>query len=227
MHLARRYATLLAVALLFTLLASSSFAAPLTVLAGTYVVTGAPAVVGATTTTQIAVQVANTGDETWASSSPNPVDLSYHWYDASGTAVIWDGIRTPLGADVAPGGTRSVTASVTAPATAGVYTLRFALQPMNGDHLGVAPHREFLLVSPAAADTSVAPTGYQGTVDLSKQTTGAAHPAVWSLDPPAGASGEPFSITRNDAGHQGIVFEVTTSSGPVRFGLILIGKIEA
>lgn len=109
----------------------------------------------------------------------------------------------------------------------GVYTLRFALQPMNGDHLGVAPHGEFLLVCPAAADTSVAPTGYQGTVDLSKQTTGAAHPAVWSLDPPAGASGEQLSITRNDAGHQGIVFEVTTSSGPVRFGLILIGKIEA
>jgi hypothetical protein len=109
----------------------------------------------------------------------------------------------------------------------GVYTLRYALQPMNGDHLGVAPHREFLLVCPAAADTAVAPTGYQGTVDLSKQTTGAAHPAVWSLDPPTGATDQPLSAYRNDAGHQGIVFEVGTSSGPIRFGLILIGKIEA
>src|SRR5262245_46409060 len=32
----------------------------------------------------------------------------------------------------------------------GVYTLRFALQPANGDHLGVSPNREFLLMSPAA-----------------------------------------------------------------------------
>lgn len=109
----------------------------------------------------------------------------------------------------------------------GVYTLRYALQPMNGDHLGVSPHREFLLVSPAAADIAAAPTGYQGTVDLSKQTTGAAHPAAWSLDPPSGAAGQPLTAYRNDAGHQGIVFEISTASGPIRFGLILIGKIEA
>ncbi len=108
----------------------------------------------------------------------------------------------------------------------GVYTLRYALQPMNGDHLGVSPHREFLLVCPAAADTAVAPTGYQGTVDLSKQTTGAAHPAAWSIDPPA-ATDAALSGHRNDAGHQGIVFQVQTSSGPLSFGLILIGKIEA
>ena len=28
----------------------------------------------------------------------------------------------------------------------GVYTLRYALQPQNGDHLGAAPNREFLLL---------------------------------------------------------------------------------
>lgn len=110
---------------------------------------------------------------------------------------------------------------------AGVYTLRFALQPMNRDHLGVAPHREFLLVCPAGADTAVAPTGHEGAVDLAKQTTGVAHPAIWSLDPPSGAPGEPLSGYQNDAGHKGIMFEVQTTSGPLRFGLILIGKIEA
>jgi hypothetical protein len=109
----------------------------------------------------------------------------------------------------------------------GVYTLRFALQPMNGDHLGVSPHREFLLVSPAAADLSPAPIGYQGTIDLSKQTTGASHPAAWSLDPPSGAPGESLSNYRNEAGHEGIVFEVQTATGSLKFGLILIGKIEA
>ncbi len=108
----------------------------------------------------------------------------------------------------------------------GVYTLRYALQPMNGDHLGVSPHREFLLVCPAAVDTDPAPAGYQGTVDLSKQTTGVAHPAAWSLDPPV-STAAPLAGYKNDAGHEGIAMQVSTSRGPLTLGLILIGKIEA
>jgi hypothetical protein len=110
----------------------------------------------------------------------------------------------------------------------GVYTLRYGIQPANGDHLGVSPFREFLLLSPAAADTDVKPTGHDGTVDLSKQTIGGSHPAVWSLDPPVLADGAPLSPTTNDAGHEAIVFEVPTAAGaPLRFGLILVGKIDA
>jgi hypothetical protein len=110
----------------------------------------------------------------------------------------------------------------------GVYTLRYGIQPANGDHLGVSPYREFLLLSPASADTDVKPTGHEGTVDLSKQTIGGSHPAVWSLDPPALSDGAPLSTRTNDAGHEAVVFEVPTSSGaPLRFGLILVGKIDA
>lgn len=108
----------------------------------------------------------------------------------------------------------------------GVYTLRYGLQPMNGDHLGVSPFREFLLVSPASADTAPAPVGHQGAVDLSKQTIGASHPAVWSIDPPV-AEGQPLTSYTSDEGHQGIVFDVATRGGAMKFGLILIGKIEA
>jgi hypothetical protein len=105
----------------------------------------------------------------------------------------------------------------------GVYTLRFALQPPNGDHLGVSPFREFLLVIPAAADTDPRPAGHDRTIELSKQTTGASHPSVWSIDPPA-SSDPPLSAYTNDAGHHGLVFEI---AGALRFGLILVGKIEA
>jgi hypothetical protein len=104
----------------------------------------------------------------------------------------------------------------------GVYTLRFALQPMNGDHLGVSPYREFLLVCPARADTNPAPAGHQGAVELSRQTTGASHPAVWSIDPPS-ATGEPLRVMTNDEGHHAAVFRIQN----LTFGLILIGKIEA
>src|SRR4029453_220193 len=34
----------------------------------------------------------------------------------------------------------------------GVYTLRLGLQPQNGDHLGVSPFREFLVLSPIEVD---------------------------------------------------------------------------
>ena len=74
----------------------------------------------------------------------------------------------------------------------GVYTLRYARQPANGDHLGVSPNREFLLMSPAAVDTTPDPVGYKGAVDLSKQTVRRAHPSALSLDPPA-ANAAPLS----------------------------------
>src|SRR5262249_4084519 len=41
---------------------------------------------------------------------------------------------------------------------AGVYTLRYALIPVDGNHQGVAPNRGFLLMSTAAADATPAST---------------------------------------------------------------------
>ena len=108
----------------------------------------------------------------------------------------------------------------------GVYTLRYALQPENGDHLGVSTYREFLLVSPAAVDRDLGPTGHDGTVNLSKQSIGASHPASLSLDPPASAA-PPLSVSRTDEGHTAVVVEVPCEGGaPLRFGLIVLGKIE-
>jgi hypothetical protein len=110
---------------------------------------------------------------------------------------------------------------------AGLYTLRYALQPANGDHIGVSPFREFLLVSPASADTDARPTGYEGVVDMSRQSIGSSHPGVLSVDPPE-TTAPPGSVTTNEAGHQGIAVEVPGPDGrAIRFGLILVGKIEA
>ncbi len=115
------------------------------------------------------------------------------------------------------------------PVKAGVYTLRYGLQPQNGDHLGISTFREFLLLSPAAADLDPKTTGFDGAVALSKQTIGTAHPAALSLDPPV-APDAPLSTYANDQGHKGLVFEVPRSingkaTGTLRFGLILIGLI--
>ncbi len=110
----------------------------------------------------------------------------------------------------------------------GVYTLRYGQQPQNGDHLGISPFREFLLLSPAAVDRDPKVLGFEGTVALSKQTIGTSHPASLSLDPPEDAPGAVLSAYKNESGHDGVVFEVKQAgkaTGTIKFGLILLGLI--
>ena len=103
----------------------------------------------------------------------------------------------------------------------GVYTLRYGLQPQNGDHLGASPFREFLLLSPAAIDTDPKVLGFDGVAALSKEVIGTAHPASLSLDPPEDAPGAPLSIYKNESGHDGVVLQI----GGLKFGLIVVGLI--
>lgn len=110
---------------------------------------------------------------------------------------------------------------------AGAYTLRYGIQPQNGDHLGVSPYREFLLLSPAKQDADPAPPSHDGLVDLSKQTIGGSHPAVWSLDPPV-ARGAALTVhTNTELELKSLVMEMPVTGGTFRFGLVLVGKIEA
>jgi hypothetical protein len=112
----------------------------------------------------------------------------------------------------------------------GVYTLRYAQQPENGDHVGVSPYRDFLLMAPVALDTSADVVGYKTAVELSKKTVNRAHPSALSLDPPA-ATRAPLSAIANDAGLEGFAFSVATTAsgqaaGDLTFGLILKGTIQ-
>ena len=112
----------------------------------------------------------------------------------------------------------------------GVYTLRFALQPQNGDHLGASPYREFLLLGPSAADASPAALGHDAVVDLAKQTIGTSHPAAWSIDPPAAAAA-PLSLQKNDAGLTSVIVSVPASRdgkdvGALKFGIVVTGTIQ-
>jgi len=103
----------------------------------------------------------------------------------------------------------------------GVYTLRYGIQPSNDDHIGVSPFRNFLLVSPAAVDTDPATRDHDGIIELSRQTLGGKHPAVWSIDPPAGKDA-PLSVYTTDLGHKSLIVEV----GKLKFGIVLIGRIR-
>jgi len=115
---ARRAVIALAVvaALLFTSLAA--LAAPSASLFASYQF-APPASAGAGTTLQLPVTLTNSGTDTWNAAGPNPVNLSYHWLDAIGKPIVWDGARTPLGSDVPGGGVRQLTAAIPVPAQPG------------------------------------------------------------------------------------------------------------
>lgn len=103
----------------------------------------------------------------------------------------------------------------------GVYSLRYGLQPQNGDHLGISAFRDFLLLSPAAIDKDAKGLGFDGVVALSKEVIGTAHPASLSLDPPEDAPGAVLSTYKNEHGHEGVVLQI----GTLKFGLIVSGLI--
>ena len=104
------------------------------------------------------------------------------------------------------------------------------IQPSDGNHLGASPNPEFLLLSPAAADTSSAALGHDGVIKISKLSIGLSHPAVWGLDPPV-ASDPPLALKKNDAGMTALVFQVPVArdgndAGQLKFGLVLVGQIQ-
>jgi hypothetical protein len=81
---------------------------------------------------------------------------------------------------------------------AGIYTLRFALQPDTGDHTGTSPHPEFCLLCPAAEDRSAGEMATDALIELSSKVNQGRHPAVLLLWPNSDPHG---SVTVLDKGN--------------------------
>lgn len=108
---------------------------------------------------------------------------------------------------------------------AGVYTLRYALLPDNGDHMGVAPQRDFVLASPATADQDAATLTFDQTIALSRKATGSNHPSVWSLAPPEDHPKSLPSVFHLDDGDLWLVeFSVPLAGSTVPMALVVIGS---
>jgi hypothetical protein len=152
--------------------------------------------------------------------------LDIWWVQSiGGDGPGWSGVEsgTLVGAVRVTGPFKEIRGKVVAP---GAYTLRYGQQPQNGDHLGISPYRDFLLLSPAAVDKDAKVLGFDGVVALSKQVIGTSHPASLSIDPPEDAPGAVLSAYKDDSGHDGVVFEIARKpSGTIKFGLIVSGLI--
>jgi hypothetical protein len=102
----------------------------------------------------------------------------------------------------------------------GVYTLRYVLMPSNGDHLGVAPQRDFAAMVPAAEDKDPASTpDLEAAIKMSTKASGTAHPAVLSLSSGSGTAG----FTK-EADHD---WTLNTKIGDLPVAIILLGRVES
>jgi len=109
----------------------------------------------------------------------------------------------------------------------GVYTLRYGLQPVNGDHLGVSTYRDYALVVPAAKDKSAAILGGKRLEEQSAESAGTNHPAVLMLlAAPDGANSGPSMAHDEALNTWGAVvplnLEVKGETGPVPLPVQLI-----
>jgi hypothetical protein len=107
----------------------------------------------------------------------------------------------------------------------GVYTLRLAYQPQDGDHMGTAPYSEFGLLCPTADDKRPDALEAKALHELSAKTT-SNHPAVWLIFPGEKGVDEPKLLDKGD-GHQVLMFKQPIAVGETKtaigMGLALIG----
>jgi len=103
----------------------------------------------------------------------------------------------------------------------GVYTLRYGLHPENGDHMGVAPSRDFVLLTPAAADTEPAKNySFDELVELSYKV-GNSHPTVERAQWADGDAKSPH-VWQNDMEHW--VVDVNVEGEPM--GIVVYGHAD-
>jgi hypothetical protein len=104
----------------------------------------------------------------------------------------------------------------------GVYTLRYSLIPVNGDHQGAAPQRDFVLLTLASDDKDAGATpSFDALVVMSKKASGTPHPAVLSIWG-AGAS-DPLGFTKQGDSND---WALTIKIGDTPVSIILVGKYE-
>ena len=105
---------------------------------------------------------------------------------------------------------------------AGVYTLRYSQFPVDGAHSGVAPQRDFALLTPIAADADpAAKPSFDDLVKMSGKASGTPHPAVLSMEtPPTGATA-PSVVKEGE--HD---WTLTMKAGELTFSIIVVGKAE-
>ena len=109
----------------------------------------------------------------------------------------------------------------------GFYTLRYELIPNDGNHLGVAPNRDFLLLVPAASDGDPNATfKFEELVALSRRATGTKHPGPMSLAQ-ADSGVTAAAVSKDDQDHWTFSGAMKLSSGvELPFAFVVKGTAQ-
>lgn len=101
---------------------------------------------------------------------------------------------------------------------AGAYTLRYALHPADGNHMGISAYRDFLLLVPVAADQNPDTTfKFDELMKMSARASGTNHPAPIDLVSPEGRAP---GVSKGDHEHTVFAGKLKTQAGkelPIAF----------
>jgi len=114
------------------------------------------------------------------------------------------------------------------PIKAGTYTMRYAVIPQDGNHMGVSPILDFLLLIPASEDTKDpdAEMAFGDVVALSKKATGTNHPANLLMSLPPDSVKEP-ALEKDDLNHWVLKLKVPQKpAGELLLGIVVVGQYE-
>lgn len=102
----------------------------------------------------------------------------------------------------------------------GVYTMRYSMYPINGDHQGAAPQRDFFVITPVAEDKDPNATpNFDTLMNMSRKASSTPHPAIFSV-----WKAEPF---KPGLAAEGEDWALQTKLGDMPVAIILVGKVEA
>ena len=109
---------------------------------------------------------------------------------------------------------------------AGLYTLRYDVQPDDGEHLNLTESRDFLLLCAAADDRRPLTLGEDELHKLSAKLHQKKHPAVLFL---VAANDGPGTRVRSRDEHQKLLLDVdvaTTAGKPLRLTIVVVGRYK-
>ncbi len=109
------------------------------------------------------------------------------------------------------------------PIKPGYYTLRYALIPQDGNHMGVFATRDAVHLCPAASDTNLEkPLGFADMVKMGAAVSGTPHPAFLVMAPVSGSSFP--AVVKDDQGYVDLVMKLHEASGELPVALTIVGK---
>lgn len=110
---------------------------------------------------------------------------------------------------------------------AGTYTLRYALHPTDGNHMGISPIRDFLVMIPLSIDQNPeAVYKFEELTKMSAKVSGTNHPAVASLATLDNVVVAP-ALVENEHGHLILAAKIKTQAGSeMPIAIIVKGRAE-